>query len=201
MSDSEDVGVYRRNYIMNETQRNQARLRVHYLLTGETYTPYESWIEQYPANHFSSLVENGIRRLLENNDYYIPTSTRELAHRISYWAWETAVYHQTGRQRMIESNRYPGFHKSRSQYESYTFHISITDWNNVFDRWETAILFNADTLEGAEQRNGLPEYLWKFIRDDGFSGSEAESSDEDEPAPRKVKMSDLGWVTNNRRVF
>ncbi len=202
MSDPENVGgVYRRDYIMNEDQRIQARSHIRYLLTGENFMPYEEWMTHHQHTHFTSLVENGIRPLLNTYDYYIIITTQELAQRISYWAWETAIYHQTGRRRRIESNLYNGIHKSRSQYESYTYHITTTDWNGVFDGWEHEMLFNSNTLQGTEQRNGLPDFLWKFIRDDGNSGSDADSSDEEEPAPRKVKMSDLGWISNNRRVF
>lgn len=202
MSDPENVGgVYRRDYIMNEDQRTQARSHIRYLLTGETFMPYEEWVENHPRTHFTSLIENGIRPLLDRYDYFIPTSTQELAQRISYWAWETAIYHQTGRRRRVESNLYAGIHKSRSQYETYTYHITSTDWNAIFDNWANEVLFNENTLDGTEQRNGLPDFLWKFIRDDGGNYSEAESSDEEEAVPRKVKMSDLGWISNNRRVF
>jgi len=203
MSDPENVGgVYRRDYIMNEDQRSQARSHIHYLLTGETFMPYEEWMANFPVNHFSSLIDNGIKPLLNTYDYYIPTSTQELKQRISYWAWETLVHHQTSRRRRVESNLYSGIHKSRSQYENYTYHITTTDWNELFDNWENEVLFNTVTLEGTEQRNGLPDFLWKFIRDDAYSGSEADSSEEEEPARNvKVKISDLGWISNNRRVF
>lgn len=203
MSDLENVGgVYRRDYIMNEDQRIQARSHIRYMLTGEAFTPYEEWVTHFPVNHFSSLIDNGIKPLLDTYDYYIPMSTQELKQRISYWAWETAVHHQTGRRRRVESNIYSGIHKSRSQYENYTYHITTTDWNGLFDNWENEVLFNTVTLEGTEQRNGLPDFIWKFIRDDGNSYSDGESSDEEEPARNvKVKMSDLGWISNNRRVF
>lgn len=203
MSESDHENVYERTYIMNEDQRERSRRQVRYLITGETYIGFEEWIALYPANHFNTLVNNGIRPLLSHHDYSFTMTSVELGNRIAYWAWETAVYHQTGRRRRIESNQIVGIPKSRSQYENYTYYINTTDWNGVFDEWANDSLFNMNTLEGGDQRNGLPDFLWKFIRDDGYGGSDYDSSDEEEAAPKngKVKMSDLGWVTNNRRVF
>jgi hypothetical protein len=203
MSESDHENVYERTYIMNEDLRQVARLRSRYLITGESHMPFEHWLAQHPTDQFSSLVQNGIRPLLGRNDYSLTVSLVEVGNRIAYWAWEVAVYHQTGRRRAISSNLTVGTPKSRSQYETYTEQITTLDWNQMFDEWENDLLFNDRTLEGAEQRNTLPDFLWKFVRDDGNGGSDYESTDEDESAPKnsKVKVSDLGWVTNNRRVF
>ncbi len=203
MSESEHENVYERTYRMNEDQREAVRLRNRYYITGEAFMPFELWMSHHPVNHFPSLVQNGIRPLLARNDYSFTVSLVEVGNRIAYWAWETAVYHQTARRRAISSNLTVGTPKSRSQYETYTEQITALDWNQMFDEWENDLLFNVRTLEGAEQRNTLPDFLWKFVRDDGNGGSDYESTDEEELAPKnsKVKVSDLGWVTNNRRVF
>lgn len=203
MSESDHENVYERTYVMNEDQRQAARLRSRYFITGESHMPFEHWLAQHTTDHFYTLVNNGIKPLIEGHDYYIPLAAVELGNRIAYWAWETAVYHQTGRRRRIESNLIVGSPKSRTQYENYTFHLTTSDWNGIFDEWAGELLFNMNTLEGADQRNGLPDFLWKFIRDEGNGGSDYESSDEEEAAPKnaKVKISDLGWITNNRRVF
>ena len=200
MSENEEL-----QYQLNEDQRDVVRLRVNYLLGGGTFMPYERWRALHPDGHFHSLVERGVLPLLAAYDYSITLGVEELGDRVAYWAWEVYARHHSVERRPIQSLSHNGSGKSRGQYESYSLIITSDAWNAVFDEWAHDALFNAATLEGGEQRNGLPEFLWKLVRDDHHQTSDEETSDEEgAPAPAKPKgtqLHELGWVTNNRRKF
>jgi hypothetical protein len=192
-------------YQLNEYQRDDVRLRVNYYLGGGTYMPYERWLTLQPEGYFYGLVENGIMPLLTAHNYSISLSISDLGNRVAYWCWEVYARHHSPERRPIQSLGQNGTGKSRSAYEWYTLSVTSDLWNGMFDRWANDALFHMGTLEGLEQRNGLPDFLWKLVRDDHHHSSDEEDSDEDGvPAPsrsRGTQLHELGWVTNNRRKF
>jgi hypothetical protein len=200
MSENEEL-----EYQLNEHQRDAVRLRVNYFLGGGTFMPYERWLALHPEGHFHSLVSRGVLPLLTAYDYSTAMGVAELGGRIAYWAWEVYARHHSPERRQIQSLAQSGTGKSRSQYEAYTLTITNDVWNNVFDEWAHDGLFNTATLEGGEQRNSLPDFLWKLVRDDQHHSSDEEESDEEGGAaparPKGTQIHELGWVTNNRRKF
>ncbi len=192
-------------YQLNEDQMDVIRLRVNYLMGNGTFMPYERWMEYHPEGHFYGLIEEGVKPLLSAHDYSIAMATTELGDRISYWAWEVYAHYHSPQRRPIQSLAQNGTGKSRHAYESYTLSITSDAWNAVFDRWAHDALFHMGTMEGAEQRNGLPDFLWKLVRDDHHSSDEEDSEEEGggpaQPRSRGTQFHELGWVTNNRRKF
>lgn len=171
------------------------------LLYGQLCIPYEEWLKNFDRKHFISLVEEGIIPLLQYNNYYITINKNELAQRISYWAWEVFASAKTLNRMQITSLKRVGEYKTRSQYEKYCYTISTSDWNDIFDEWQDDYLFNTINVGGSQQRNTLPDFLWKLIQDE--NGYSDEEDDDDYPVEKSKGSSihELGWVTNNRRNF
>jgi predicted nucleotide-binding protein len=62
------------------------------------------------------------------------------------------------------------------------------------------MLFAQTSLEGTKQRYMLPDFLWKLAADEnGYD--DYESDEEVVDKQRQTTVSELGWVTNNRRNF
>jgi hypothetical protein len=191
-----------RVYDLNEDQRMEVRARVDYYIHGRSYMSFDNWMRQHPLSHFTSLIERGIRPLVESYNYFLPVDGRELGERVAYWAWEVYAYHHSAGRRRIESLADVDSNKSRGQYEVYESIIGSAAWNDVLDQWEDECVFNNLTLEGAEQRNGLSDFLWKLIRDDHTLSDEDDSDEEAGiERPKGTQLHELGWVTNNRRKF
>jgi len=165
---------------------------------GTAHLPYEQWAKKFEEDYFAQFVSKTLVPLLAMNNYFISMPERELADRLSYWAWEIYVYVRNGR--AVTSLADMRDYKSKEQYIDYQTAISDAEWNDVCDDWETEMLFAQTSLEGTKQRYMLPDFLWKLAADEnGYD--DYESDEEIVDKQRQTTVSELGWVTNNRRNF
>lgn len=166
---------------------------------GKNYLPYDVWKSQVNPVFFYDFVEKGIRPLLDMFNYFISMNTEELGDRISYWAWEVYVYEKSAKQKKITSLVNQSSMKTREQYINYQLSITDTEWNDLFDDWEMDFLFLRTRPEGMNHRYNLPDFLWKLISDDNWVDN---YDSDDEPVTekrRETSVTELGWMTNNRR--
>ena len=95
--------------------------------------------------------------------------------------------------------------KSRDQYASYQEEITDSDWAELCDDWEADYLFSKNSLDGMRQRNTLADFLWKLVVDENGSDDGYDYDYDEEPVQdrgnKQTSVSELGWVTNNRRNF
>lgn len=166
---------------------------------GTAFLPYEQWAKKFEEDYFEQFVSKTAMPLLEMNNYFISMPYKELADRLSYWAWE--IYMNVRNGRAVSSLADMRNHKSKDQYVNYQTTISDAEWSDVCDDWETDFLFSQTSLEGAKQRIMLPDFLWKLAVDENGGGDDYESEEEVVEKQRQTAVSELGWVTNNRRNF
>lgn len=170
---------------------------------GTSYMPYEQWAKEFEEDYFLQFVSKALMPLLRYGNYYIYMAEKELADRLSYWAWENYVYVRTSR--AITSLSDMRDNKSRDQYASYQEEITDADWAELCDDWEADYLFSKNSLDGIRQRNTLADFLWKLVVDENGSDDGYDYDYDEEPVQdrgnKQTSVSELGWVTNNRRNF
>jgi hypothetical protein len=186
---------------MNEHEKIKANVR--YMTSGKNYMDYDEWCKNFNSYHFYSLVDEGIRPLIEPNYYYINMETEELGDRIAFWCWEIYAHTISAGRYIVESLVEEDQTKSEEQYINYLYNVNDESWNRAIDDWENSYLFNVADDSGRKQRELLPDFLWKLIDDQNYSSDYYESNDEEEVVEKRkeTSISELGWITNNRRNF
>lgn len=188
---------------MNENDKIRENIR--FMVHGKNYMEYDDWCKNFSSYHFYSLVDEGVRPLIEPNYYYINMETEELGDRIAFWAWEMYAHVTSNGRYITQSLAEETNFKSEDQYINYLYNVNDEAWNAVIDGWENGYLFNSADAIGRKQREFLPDFLWKLVDDQNYSSDYYDSNDEDDGVGvekrKETSVSELGWVTNNRRNF